>query len=248
MVYIEISGYFSITSRWQIYALNGWWQFELAMEPMAIGLVSLNSNSETHMTAICDARLIYVLCNSKCSIPQLEAGLLNAGHILDCCLPETATWTAERTRVNFIASQKGWGFCNEPWAGDNGYPPPLHHHHHHHDYPTILAIQPRDDMIFFTKKNLSWYDVNCTFYAIVLQIWNKFILQVYTLCSMKQYVGGSTSGKERRHLGISPRVALLLARHLASVLHYQVHQVHETVAMDFGRQWNSAASSYLWSN
>ena len=25
----------------------------------AIGLVSLNSNSETHMTAICDARLIY---------------------------------------------------------------------------------------------------------------------------------------------------------------------------------------------
>ena len=32
---------------------------ELAMEPMAIGLVSLNSNSETHMTAICDARLIY---------------------------------------------------------------------------------------------------------------------------------------------------------------------------------------------
>ena len=34
-------------------------RFELAMEPMAIGLVSLNSNSETHMTAICDARLIY---------------------------------------------------------------------------------------------------------------------------------------------------------------------------------------------
>ena len=33
--------------------------FELAMEPMAIGLVSLNSNSETHMTAICDAKLIY---------------------------------------------------------------------------------------------------------------------------------------------------------------------------------------------
>ena len=29
------------------------------MEPTAIGLVSLNSNSETHMTAICDARLIY---------------------------------------------------------------------------------------------------------------------------------------------------------------------------------------------
>ena len=34
-------------------------RFEMAMEPTAIGLVSLNSNSETHMTAICDARLIY---------------------------------------------------------------------------------------------------------------------------------------------------------------------------------------------
>ena len=37
-------------------------RFELAMEPMAIGLDSLNSNSEMHMTAICDlweARLIY---------------------------------------------------------------------------------------------------------------------------------------------------------------------------------------------
>ena len=34
-------------------------RFELAMEPTAIGLVSLNSNSETHVTAICDARLIY---------------------------------------------------------------------------------------------------------------------------------------------------------------------------------------------
>ena len=34
-------------------------RFELAMEPTAIGLVSLNSNSETHMTAIYDARLIY---------------------------------------------------------------------------------------------------------------------------------------------------------------------------------------------
>ena len=32
---------------------------ELAMEPTAYRLVSLNSNSETHMTAICDARLIY---------------------------------------------------------------------------------------------------------------------------------------------------------------------------------------------
>ena len=30
-----------------------------AMEPTAIRLVSLNSHSETHMTAICDARLIY---------------------------------------------------------------------------------------------------------------------------------------------------------------------------------------------
>ena len=37
-------------------------RFELAMEPTAIGLVSLNSNSETEYmtsTAICDARLIY---------------------------------------------------------------------------------------------------------------------------------------------------------------------------------------------
>ena len=34
-------------------------RFELAMEPTAIGLVALNSNSETHMTAICDARLIH---------------------------------------------------------------------------------------------------------------------------------------------------------------------------------------------
>ena len=33
-------------------------RFELAMEPKAIGLVSLNSNSETHINAICDARLI----------------------------------------------------------------------------------------------------------------------------------------------------------------------------------------------
>ena len=33
-------------------------RFELALEPTAIGLVSLNSNSEMHMTAICDARLI----------------------------------------------------------------------------------------------------------------------------------------------------------------------------------------------
>ena len=29
------------------------------MEPMAIGLGSLNSNSETHMTVVCDPRLIY---------------------------------------------------------------------------------------------------------------------------------------------------------------------------------------------
>ena len=41
-------------------------RFELAMEPMAIGLVSLNSNSKRHydcdmvwFTAICDAKLIY---------------------------------------------------------------------------------------------------------------------------------------------------------------------------------------------
>ena len=34
-------------------------RFELAIEPTAVGLVSLNSNSETLMTAICDARLIY---------------------------------------------------------------------------------------------------------------------------------------------------------------------------------------------
>ena len=34
-------------------------RFELAMQLTVIGLVSLNSNSETHMTAIFDARLIY---------------------------------------------------------------------------------------------------------------------------------------------------------------------------------------------
>ena len=34
-------------------------RFELALEPTAIWLVSLNSNSEMHMTAICDPRLIY---------------------------------------------------------------------------------------------------------------------------------------------------------------------------------------------
>ena len=34
-------------------------RFELAMEPTVIWLVSRNSNSETHMTAIFDARLIY---------------------------------------------------------------------------------------------------------------------------------------------------------------------------------------------
>ena len=34
-------------------------RFELAMKLTAIGLGSLNSNSEPHMTAICDASLIY---------------------------------------------------------------------------------------------------------------------------------------------------------------------------------------------
>ena len=34
-------------------------RFELAMEPTAIRLVSLNSNLETHMTVICDVGLIY---------------------------------------------------------------------------------------------------------------------------------------------------------------------------------------------
>ena len=34
-------------------------RFELVMEPTAIRLGSLNSNPETHMTSICDARLIY---------------------------------------------------------------------------------------------------------------------------------------------------------------------------------------------
>ena len=49
-------------------------RFELAMEPTAIGLDSFNSNSETRMTAICDARLIYgrgwisrVFINMLCS-------------------------------------------------------------------------------------------------------------------------------------------------------------------------------------
>ena len=34
-------------------------RFKLAMDPTAIGLASLNFNLETHMTAICDATLIY---------------------------------------------------------------------------------------------------------------------------------------------------------------------------------------------
>ena len=34
-------------------------RFELMMEPMASGLVSLNSNSEMHINARCDAMLIY---------------------------------------------------------------------------------------------------------------------------------------------------------------------------------------------
>ena len=39
--------------------LNGWWQVRVGNGTLAIGLVSLNSNSETHMTALCNARLIY---------------------------------------------------------------------------------------------------------------------------------------------------------------------------------------------
>ena len=52
-------------------------RFELAMMKAAsIGLVSLNSNSETHMTVICGARLMYgrggfhgfyMLCSFKIS-------------------------------------------------------------------------------------------------------------------------------------------------------------------------------------
>ena len=34
-------------------------RFEFVMETTAIGLVSVNSNSETHINARCDARLIY---------------------------------------------------------------------------------------------------------------------------------------------------------------------------------------------
>ena len=34
-------------------------KFEVTMEPTAIGLVLLNSKSETHINARCDARLIY---------------------------------------------------------------------------------------------------------------------------------------------------------------------------------------------
>ena len=42
-------------------------RFELAMELTAMGLVSLNSNSETHMTAIlCDARLISLCIYTDC--------------------------------------------------------------------------------------------------------------------------------------------------------------------------------------
>ena len=50
--------------------------------PTAIGLVSLNPNSETHMTAICDARLTYgrgrvsraFICGGT-DIPNRDSGL-----------------------------------------------------------------------------------------------------------------------------------------------------------------------------
>ena len=49
-------------------------RFKLAMEPTAIGLhVSLNSSSETHMTAICDARLIYGRGGQGCAQKKLSA-------------------------------------------------------------------------------------------------------------------------------------------------------------------------------
>ena len=58
------------------------------MEPMAIGLVSLNSNSETHMTAICDARLIYgmgwisrVFIYMLCNFKQVHFYLTQTQHI-----------------------------------------------------------------------------------------------------------------------------------------------------------------------
>ena len=56
-------------------------RFELAMEPMAIGLVSLNSNSETHMTAICEGFMggvdftgIYMSC--ICHVVHINEGNL----------------------------------------------------------------------------------------------------------------------------------------------------------------------------
>ena len=41
-------------------ALNGWWQVRVGdgTHSNRVGSI-INSNSETHMTAICDARLIY---------------------------------------------------------------------------------------------------------------------------------------------------------------------------------------------
>ena len=51
-----------------------------------IGLVSFNSNSETHMTMICDVRLIYgrepispvfILCSAILSVTYLTAGTVN---------------------------------------------------------------------------------------------------------------------------------------------------------------------------
>ena len=40
-------------------ALNDWWQVRVGDGTHGNRLVSLHSNSETHKTAICDARLIY---------------------------------------------------------------------------------------------------------------------------------------------------------------------------------------------
>ena len=57
-------------------------KFELVMQLMAIGLVSLNSNSETHMTAICDARLIYG--RGRISLVFISCGPLKLSKYTQC--------------------------------------------------------------------------------------------------------------------------------------------------------------------
>ena len=47
-------------------ALYGWWQVRVGDGTHGNRVGPENSNSETHMTAICDFTGIYMLCNFKC--------------------------------------------------------------------------------------------------------------------------------------------------------------------------------------